>query len=284
MTLAETFQVNLRAALGRRTLRHEPLGVDLDGRIYYVLSHRPIDDDTRPPAAWASGLLVWGSGVPHKPDAEYDEDELPPGVERWSHFGKSAAVKQLSKWIDWRTKKAVEALRPAKSPAKPKATPNGKIKSKSISSAKPSTSKLVQSTLQSTPSKMSSVTKRNSRVEVVIPISVRRKPLAISISSLSSLSSGNKVVEQSGLRQKSSIHVSPPRLAPRFSPTDSNTSSVLSTPPSSSTEDLLALLHPTGYKQNVEKIEEYGKELSRKVSEVAEWLAVLEWKGMGEVH
>ena len=98
------FQVNLRADLSRRALRHEPLGEDLDGRIYFVLSPRPIDEDGRPPAAWASGLLVWGPAVPSTKTE--DVDDLPPTVPRWSHFGKSKGLKLLIKWLQWRFKQA----------------------------------------------------------------------------------------------------------------------------------------------------------------------------------
>jgi hypothetical protein len=48
-------------------------------------------------------------------------------------------------------------------------------------------------------------------------------------------------------------------------------------------DDLLQYLAPEGYKPSVELIEENGKELARKLAEVAEWLEVLESKGMGEV-
>ncbi len=265
----KNFQVNLRAVLGHRSLRHGALGTDLDGRVYYVLSPRSIDDDARPPSGWASGLLVWGIGVPRKPEVEADGDELPIQVERWSHFGKSGEVKQLVKWIEWRTKKAVESARPPKSPAKPKATPNGKLTPKAISAVKASAGKLVQSTLQASPSK-ALMTKSSTRLEVVIPSSAKKA--ASSDSSLSSLSSGPIA---NGFKPKS-----------RRTDDDalSDTSSGLSTPPVSSVEDLLTLHNPKGYKPSAAKIEEDGKELARRSSEVAEWLEVLEWKGMGEVY
>jgi hypothetical protein len=52
----------------------------------------------------------------------------------------------------------------------------------------------------------------------------------------------------------------------------------------SSSDDLLEQLAPVGYAKSVEKMEEESKELCRKLGDVAEWLEVLEWKGMGEVR
>jgi hypothetical protein len=51
-----------------------------------------------------------------------------------------------------------------------------------------------------------------------------------------------------------------------------------------SSDDLQALLHPPGYKPSPATIEENGKELARRLIEVAEWLMVMEVKGMGEVN
>lgn len=65
--------------------------------MYYTLSIRPIDEG-KPPLGWASGLLVWGSGVS-------DEDDLNANEKRWSHFGGSAAVRQLAKWLRYRQRK-----------------------------------------------------------------------------------------------------------------------------------------------------------------------------------
>lgn len=244
-----TVQVNLRATLGQRALRHEPLGVDLDGRTYYCLHIRPIDEDARPPLAWASGLLVWGIGVPPKPDAVIDEDELPMMIERWCHFGRSSDVRSLVKWIEYRTKKAVEAARPAKpvktaaaATATSTATPNGKsAKGTPNGKATPSalaTPKSKQQTLNFTPTPSKTRT-----LEVVIPVQSRMDSQedddASSISALSSISSEK--------------------------------------------EDLLVHLAPEGFQPSWQMIEEEGKELARKLAEVAEWLEVLELKGMGEV-
>ena len=236
-----------------------------------------MDDGGRPPLGWGSGLLVWGKGVPRKPDAEVNEDDLPVAVERWSHFGKSATVKQLAKWVQWRTKKAADALRPAKSPARPKAapslksTPVGKATPKAGTSVKPSPSKLVQSTLYPTPSKAPPKARRSLLFDIIIPISAKKASASDSTSSLSSISAPPSVAW---------VNPSPTR------PDDDDTSSSsgLSSPPSSSRENLLALIAPRDYKPGASVVEGEGKELARRLDEVAEWLAVLEWKGMGEVY
>lgn len=241
--------MNLRAALALRAPRHEPLGVDLDGRVYYCLAQRAIDDDSRAPIGWASGLLVWGVGLPTKSDVPMDEDDLPIMVERWCHFGQSADVKQLVKWIEYRTRKAVEAARKAQTPARaktpngktatPKATPNDKTPNEKPALAGTPTNK--QSTLNfglSSPAKPSSL--KRSILEVVIPVTkASRASSEDSMSELSDLSSDE--------------------------------------------EELLQHLAPAGYTPSAELIEENGKELARKLAEIVEWIEVLEWKGMGEV-
>lgn len=250
MQLRTDQQVNLRAALALRAPRHEPLGIDLDGRVYYCLTQRAIDDDSRAPMGWASGLLVWGIGVPPKADVPMDEEDLPIVVERWCHFGQSTDVKQLVKWIEYRTRKAVEEARKAQAPARPKtpngkaatpkATPNGKTPNGKASLAGIPTNK--QSTLSfglASSSAQPSPLKRNI-LEVVIPVTkASRASSEESMSDLSDLSSDE--------------------------------------------EDLLQYLAPEGYTPSADLIEENGKELARKLGEVVEWLEVLEWKGMGEV-
>jgi hypothetical protein len=238
-------QVNLRSGLGRRALRHEPLGIDLDGRIYYTLNPRPIDADGRAPMGWASGLLVWGMGVPLKEGAE----DIPVVMERWSHFGKSSTVKQLAKWVEWRYRCAVEAMRPVKSSSKatPTKTPMKATTSPSAqSSARPKT---IQSTLNS--SKGSALTPaRRHAFEVVIPISSRK---ATSSTSPDVLEAGS----------------------------DSEISEL--SPPPETSEDLLHLACPVNYRPGMETVEQDGKELTQRLHEVAEWLEVLEWKGLGEI-
>jgi hypothetical protein len=261
-------QVNLRSGLGRRALRHEPLGVDLDGRVYYVLSPRVIEDDGRPPFGWASGLLVWGVGVLRKADSS-DADELAVIVPRWSHFGKSTDVKLLVKWIEWRVKKAVQATRPAKSPAKSKlngSTTNAKITPKAISSANQSKLNL-EPMLKASP--MSAASPRPApMLEVVIPISAR-KAASSGSSTLSDIN--GKAID--GSRAQTTT----------MDDDDGSCTSALTENSEEARDELLALLNPPGYKPSPETIDEEGKELARKLMDAAEWLEVLEWKGMGEV-
>lgn len=104
--------MNLRASV--HIVRHEPLGRDLDGRVYYLVTPRPVEADLRPPVGWASGLLVYGA-VP----AKAEEDDLPLTVARWTHFGEAAAIKQLVKWLEWRLDSLTPKSTP-KSAAKPR--------------------------------------------------------------------------------------------------------------------------------------------------------------------
>lgn len=121
-----TLDVNLRANLARRSVRYTgPLGTDTEGRAYYLLTPRVVEEYGRPPVGWASGLVCWGIGggpdiapaesaaakgnrtqTPSKgrgdeKGAENDgeEDELPVTTERWSHFGTSDHIAQLAKWL-----------------------------------------------------------------------------------------------------------------------------------------------------------------------------------------
>ena len=188
--LLTLLQVNFRADLTRRALRYEILGKDGDDRLYFVLSLRPVEENGRPPMAWASGLLVWGKGVVSSSNL----DNEPNRIERWSHFGKSAAVRQLAKWTAWNNKKAVAAAR-----------------SKSTKA-------------------------QRTKVEVIIP--PYRRSGSSSSSALSSLSD----------------------------------------------DDLLDSLDPEGFSPSAAMIDESGKDLVRRLHEVAEWLEVLEAQGMAEVH
>ncbi|ORY32872.1 hypothetical protein BCR39DRAFT_464322, partial [Naematelia encephala] len=158
--------VNLRASLSRRLLRHEPLGLDLDGRIYYCLTPRAIDDDSRPPLGWASGLLVWGIGVPRPASVKEipdTEDDLPISVERWSHFGKSSQVKLLIKWIEYRFRKAVESRKPKN---KAKGTPKKTGKEPTPTKAILNQSKLKNTfTASSSNSKTTTTSSPNAKVK-----------------------------------------------------------------------------------------------------------------------
>ncbi|WVQ67296.1 uncharacterized protein L199_005491 [Kwoniella botswanensis] len=240
--------VNLEAQLARRALRHEPLGIDLDGRIYYALAPREIDDDVRPPLGWASGLLVWGIGVEAKTGEETD---LPVSVERWSHFGKSQDVKLLVQWVEWRFKKHIDSLKPAKSaksPAKPKTPAKNPLTTPSKNN--------VNSTKKTPGSKM----KQKTLLEVVIPTSAKR--VGSAESSLSSLSTAAQALGDADA---------------------SSTSSGLTPPPTSNKDELLALVNPEGYQPSVETIEENGNKLVSNLRQVHRWLEVLEWKGFGEI-
>jgi hypothetical protein len=219
------------------------------------LAHRPIDDDVRPPHGWASGLLVWGVGLPPKPDTPVDEDELPVMVERWCHFGQSTVVRQLVKWLEYRTRRAVEAAKLAKTttPIKPKATApstpgatiNGAITPKTAGPSKQFTLDFKATPNKGTPGKSAG---KQRLLEVCIPVNKASRASsddgrseASSESDLSELSEGDGV------------------------------------------EELLSHLLPEGYQPSADLIREEGAELAKRVAEVAEWLEVLEWKGMGEV-
>lgn len=135
--------------LNRKALRHDPLGIDKDGRIYYLLSPRHIGDDTRAPIGWASGVMVWGRGVAQPSgvakvgkEEEMDED-FRLEVERWTHFGSHTDVKALAEWVVYiarppptqttpKKRKIMEVLIPR--PAKKQQLANGSDASSSLSS------------------------------------------------------------------------------------------------------------------------------------------------------
>lgn len=71
-----------------------------------------MNDDTKAPIGWASGLLVWGP-VP----ATTKDDTLSGNISRWSHFGNSRSVKALVSWLDWR-RESITALKPRDTPRK----------------------------------------------------------------------------------------------------------------------------------------------------------------------
>ena len=211
-----SLNVNLRANLARRCPRFEILGVDQDGRTYYALTPRVVEDEGRPPLGWASGLLVYGRGI-------RDEEDLPTSTDRWCHFGKSGAVKQLAKWVEWRAKEVAVAARPKPTPKKSVSTPI---------QVKPTPKSTVKSASKAT------LTPKKSLFDIIIPASTKK---STSESSLSDLCS------------------------------------------SSSSDNLLELVAPKGYRPSPAVVEEGGKELCRRLLEAEEWLEVLEWKGMGEV-
>ncbi|RXK39312.1 hypothetical protein M231_03391 [Tremella mesenterica] len=261
------YDVNLRSALSHRASRFEPLGVDLDGRVYYVLSQRLVDEEgSRPPVGWASGLMVWGKGVPSK--CEGLADSLPADMERWSYFGRSNSTTQLVKWLTWRYKMKLESMRPVKvktpnktpiklTPSKKTVgTPTPKEKKTVVlpSSHKASAPKMIQSTLSAFKSE------RKAKFEIVIPISAK-KASTLSASSLSSISDSGSLPDGK---------------------VDSESSVSLSPPPIDHVEELRTLYRADGYSPDMKTVEEQGKELVGRLGEVVKWLEVLEHYGMGE--
>ncbi|KIR36449.1 hypothetical protein I352_01398 [Cryptococcus deuterogattii MMRL2647] len=207
------YNTNMRAGISQTSLRFEPLGTDLDGRIYYALSHRPIENDTKAPIGWGTGILIWGPAVAGK---VAEDDNLPHSIERWSHFGKSKDVKPLIKWLEWRYKKAVESAEP------------------------------------------------NSTATVTLDGASSNDTVAQHISQLAS-----HVRSQKQIRHEKDDDAS-------------SASSGLTPPPTSSREEMMILINPPNYTPSAETLEDRGKSLTSRLGEVAEWLEVLEWKGLGE--
>nr|ODN80163.1 hypothetical protein L203_05971 [Cryptococcus depauperatus CBS 7841] len=102
--------VNMRAEMNHCSLRFESLGRDPDGRLYYTLGHQPVKEDSRAPTGWAMGLFTWGPAIAARAS---ENDDLPYLFERWSHFSKSAEVRKLVKWVEWRYKNAVQEAKAA---------------------------------------------------------------------------------------------------------------------------------------------------------------------------
>ena len=174
-------QATVNARASNRIVRCEPLGIDIGDRTYYALSYHPINDDTRAPLGWASGVLVWGAVPARSPD-----DDLPASVARWSHFGSANSVRHLVKWLEWEMSK-------------------------------------------------------------IKPVAPRKK----------------KPIEPGQNRSRAS----------------SVSGSELSSLPD---DDLLLLFDPPGYQRSTQKRIDDGRELSARLLHVAQWLQVLEWKGLVE--
>ncbi|CAK9781127.1 hypothetical protein CC85DRAFT_282507 [Cutaneotrichosporon oleaginosum] len=120
--LSRMATLNYRAGLARKAMRFEPLGTDLDGRIYYTLTAREIDRERYRPGFWARGVLIWGRGWGQ------EEDDIPALVERWMIVNSGEDLRALAKYIAyrWRTKHSeLEAAEEeaAKAKKKTKATP-----------------------------------------------------------------------------------------------------------------------------------------------------------------
>ena len=328
-------QVNLCAVLGQRALRLESPGVDMDGRVYWFLRYRPIEDYSQPPHAWASGLLVWGIGVPPKPGAVVDEDELPVSVERWCRFGKSSDVRQLANWIEYRTKKAVEAtVARLKTPSKTKLIPGSARDSKIAKvtargtgevtprgSDKTPTKRATPHPKTSTPSRpVASVTSKE-KVADTTPLGQNRTTPRGVVETPTKVASPRSTkrprltlevvipLRPRDLNGAGATHTSGPRHPVHKDEDDDDDDdqhddgdddidgkfdSELSDLSSDSNNDIdqgweqdrkefLDQLTPAGYKPLIGTIREKAEGLIDKINEVADWLEVLEWKGLGEV-
>ncbi|ODO06462.1 hypothetical protein L198_01694 [Cryptococcus wingfieldii CBS 7118] len=142
--------VNLRSELHLACLRFESLGTDLDGRIYYALSHRPVTDDTRPPVGWGTGLIVWGSAIEGRVS---EEDNLPSSVRRWTHFGRAKEVKELHTWLKWKFDRKTEEIKKGKGKG---SSINSKLEASSLAAVPASPTRGNQATAEDDASSASS--------------------------------------------------------------------------------------------------------------------------------
>ncbi|WVF71335.1 hypothetical protein IAT40_006138 [Kwoniella sp. CBS 6097] len=282
----DAVDVNVQSQILRRSPRSGPLGIDLDGRVYYLLSHRPVEDDGRPPLGWASGLLVWGPALSLAPakksnakDASAtngqakDEnkavgDGLPVSVKRWSHFGRSKDVKILRDWVEWQFKKTIHETQQAEAKA---------AKSKTAKTKTPAKSTPAKGKANGTPTingstKKTATMKQKTLMEVVIPTNRKQSQHDEDPSSGSSLSSiataqalGDDIPNSDTASEASEL-TPPPESAPLHN-----------------AEELLQLLNDEGYTPSAERLEERMRSLVRGLSQAATWLEVLEWKGFGWV-
>ncbi|WVQ99531.1 hypothetical protein IAU59_006667 [Kwoniella sp. CBS 9459] len=284
----DAVDVNVQSQILRRSPRSGPLGVDLDGRVYFVLSHRPVEDNGRPPLGWASGLLVWGPALAPAPakktntkkaangqENEKKElaDGLPVSVERWSHFGRSKDVKVLRDWVEWQFKQAILEAQQAEAKAA-KAKPF-KAAAKPKTLAKSTPSKANGTAAMNGSTKKTPTMKQKTLLEVVIPSNRRQSglvdPETGSGSSLSSIATAQALgddipdSEADGASEASDL-TPPPESAPTYD-----------------AKELLQLLDEKDYTPSAERLEERMKSLVRGLTQAATWLEVLEWKGFGWV-
>ncbi|OCF32967.1 hypothetical protein I316_05305 [Kwoniella heveanensis BCC8398] len=291
--------VNVQSQILRKSPRSGPFGVDLDGRIYYLLSYRPVGDDGRPPLGWASGLLVWGPALAPAPakktsakktangqaaDDSKKEiiDGLPVSVERWSHFGRSKDVKILRDWVEWQFKQAIHEAQQAEAKAAKAKTSKGKAAAQIKTPAKSTTTPIKAN---STPkingsTKKTPTMKQKTLLEVVIPTNRKQQqqqqsgndqdgPNSGESSSLSSIATAQALGEDlpdSDSASEASDLTPPPESTPAYS-----------------TKELLRLLDEEGYTPSAERLEERMKSLVKGLTQAATWLEVLEWKGFGWV-
>ncbi|KAL7423717.1 hypothetical protein Q5752_001299 [Cryptotrichosporon argae] len=288
-------RVNGRIVLASLAPRYEPLGTDVHGRIYYLLTPRVIDDRApRGPTGWASGVLVWGRGV-EKPkvalpapvkkvkkaataaapaeattnNGDDSVDQLPPAVDRWTHFGTSDVVKQLERWVDNRyylaiaarekkDKKAATKKRGAATPKSGGATPKNKVATPAASRATPVSAK---------------VTPGRGRVSVVIP------PRKIG----DYFSAIKQVQSPAVMPGQSSNHPTSARITAIPNDADDEDGSDSDSNFSDAPDDLLRIFRAKGYEPSVVQLEERRARLVGKLKDAAEWLSVLEGLGLGEV-
>jgi len=118
-------QVSLNTVAARKQTKFAPLGTDPDGRIYFALTPRLIDEERYRPTGWTRGIMVWGPGI----EEHAAQDELPTRIPRWSHISTAVDARQLAKWLGWRVRKAIrvaeaeEAQREKEAKAAAKKTP-----------------------------------------------------------------------------------------------------------------------------------------------------------------
>lgn len=101
------FMLDYRAGLARKAMRFEPLGVDLDGRVYYSLTARQIEEERYRPSFWARGVLIWGRGWGQ------EDDEVPNLVERWMIVNNGEDLRALSSYLAYRWRTAYDEMEQA---------------------------------------------------------------------------------------------------------------------------------------------------------------------------
>jgi hypothetical protein len=96
--------------------RFRQAGVDLDGRVYYVLSpinskRRIREEDRTSFKKWSCLVCVWGKRgtvVKEPPkeesdsDSDSDEEETPEREQQWWGFHDVKEIRKLAKWLQWR--------------------------------------------------------------------------------------------------------------------------------------------------------------------------------------
>ncbi|EKD00690.1 hypothetical protein A1Q2_04882 [Trichosporon asahii var. asahii CBS 8904] len=94
-----------RTVAQRKATRFAPIGLDAQGRKYYYLTPRLIDEERyRPgPSSWARTLYIFGEGFP------WDES-LPTAVERWMRVESSEDLRKLSMWTGWELFNKLDAM------------------------------------------------------------------------------------------------------------------------------------------------------------------------------